>query len=128
MKDDLPKSAAEHIKNGIWLAINSGGKGRQGHGLKRNKDAVGQYKISWPILLDETGAVGRAYDATRTPHMYVINTDGVLVYRRSGQQSRRRIRQAVHQLPHRRVGAYFSKKAVTPNTTKSWGCSIKYAQ
>ena len=37
--------------------------------------------MAHPILLDETGQVGQRYGAKRTPHMFVIDAKGVLVYR-----------------------------------------------
>jgi len=65
----------------VWLAINSGAAGKQGHGVDRNKRARSDYKMPNPILLDESGSVGRAYGAAKTPHLYVIDPDGVLVFR-----------------------------------------------
>ena len=64
----------------VWLAINSGAAGLQGAGLERNRRAVDEWNIQYPVLLDMGGAVGKAYGATTTPHMFVIDADGVLVY------------------------------------------------
>lgn len=64
----------------IWLAINSGRKGAPGTGLEYNKKMARQYAITYPILLDESGAVGRAYGAAKTPQMYVIDAKGILRY------------------------------------------------
>ena len=78
LKDLAQRVASDKL---VWLSINSGAPNKQGHGVPRNKEAKTQYGISNPILLDETGAVGRAYGAEKTPHMYVIDPNGVLVYR-----------------------------------------------
>jgi hypothetical protein len=56
-------------------------KGRQGHGVETNREGKRIFNLAHPILLDETGAVGRAYGAAHTPHMYVVDPKGVLVYR-----------------------------------------------
>jgi peroxiredoxin len=64
----------------VWLAINSGAPGKQGHGVERNREAKTEWKLEHPILLDEDGAVGHAYGATSTPHMFVVDPTGTLVY------------------------------------------------
>ncbi len=64
----------------VWLAINSGAPGKQGAGAERNREAKQEYAIEHPILLDESGAVGRSYGATNTPHMFVIDPSGKLTY------------------------------------------------
>ncbi|MBX3469900.1 MAG: redoxin domain-containing protein [Planctomycetes bacterium] len=64
----------------VWLAINSGAPGKQGHGQERNARSVREYEIEYPVLLDPSGEVGRAYGARVTPHMFVIDRAGKLVY------------------------------------------------
>jgi len=72
---------AEHADQGVvWLAINSAGKGKQGFGLERNQKAVKEYAMTFPVLLDEDGKVGKAYGAKTTPHMFVIAPDGKVAY------------------------------------------------
>jgi hypothetical protein len=65
----------------VWLSINSSAPGKQGHGIERNKQARGEYAIQNAVLLDETGRVGHAYGAQKTPHLFVVDAKGVLVYR-----------------------------------------------
>jgi peroxiredoxin len=65
----------------VWLAINSSAPGKQGHGAERNRAAKDEFAMPNPILLDESGAVGRSYGAEKTPHLFVIDKNGVLVYR-----------------------------------------------
>jgi peroxiredoxin len=67
-------------KDVVWLAINSGAEGKQGAGKDVNEQARKDWKLTYPVLLDESGTVGKAYGAKTTPHMFVINKDGVLVY------------------------------------------------
>ena len=80
-KGSLKGTAKKHGAHGVvWLAINSSAKGKQGHDPSANSDAVKTYGLEHPILRDETGVVGRAYGATNTPNMFVIDKNGVLVY------------------------------------------------
>jgi peroxiredoxin len=78
LKDLAKRTANDKL---VWLAINSNAKGKQGHGAERNRQAKSEYDIPHPILLDESGKVGRAYGAIKTPHVFVIDAKGVLVYR-----------------------------------------------
>jgi peroxiredoxin len=81
-KGSLVDTAARATKSGaVWLAINSGAPGKQGHGVEANRAGKETFKLEHPILLDESGRVGKAYGAAHTPHMYVIDEKGVLVYR-----------------------------------------------
>ena len=77
----MPAMVKKHVDGGgVWLAINSGAPGKQGTGMEANQKALKDYGISWPLLLDESGKVGRSYAAVKTPHVYVINGEGTLVY------------------------------------------------
>ncbi len=64
----------------IWLAVNSGAPGKQGHGVEANREAAERFGMKHPILLDESGEVGKLYGASRTPQMFVVDEAGVLVY------------------------------------------------
>jgi peroxiredoxin len=72
---------SQKAKGVVWLAINSAAPGKQGHGIETNQEGKQQFGLSHPILLDESGAVGHAYGAKHTPHIFVIDANGVLVYR-----------------------------------------------
>ncbi|NVB41301.1 redoxin domain-containing protein [Pseudenhygromyxa sp. WMMC2535] len=77
----LKTMAAEQTKAGVvWLAINSGAPGKQGHGAERNREAAADWGLEHPILLDESGEVGKRYGAKTTPHMFVVDGEGKLVY------------------------------------------------
>jgi hypothetical protein len=84
-----------------------------------------------PVLLDESGSVGHMYGAERTPHMYVINSEGVLVYRGAidnspdgeGQspEGGKLVNYVASALQAVRTGG-----EVSPSETKPYGCSVKY--
>lgn len=120
--------AANHAEAGVvWLAINSGAPGKQGAGLERNKKAAVEYEMAHPVLLDEPGAVGRTYSAKTTPHMFVVNSEGILVYAGGldnaplGNSSGAYINHVDAALSD--LGG--SKPVATPST-KPYGCSVKY--
>ena len=69
-------------KGVIWLSIISSAKGKQGFLTQSealvNKTTSGSLATS--ILLDKEGKVGKMYGAKTTPHMFIINKKGILVY------------------------------------------------
>ncbi len=80
-KGGLHGTAARHIAEGVvWLGIDSAAPGKQGHDPGEIREGVTRFGLTHPILLDESGAVGRAYGATNTPHMFVVDRNGTLVY------------------------------------------------
>jgi peroxiredoxin len=124
--------AAEETAQGVaWLAINSGGAGKQGNGVEPTRKAQTEYGMQHPVLLDESGSVGHMYGAERTPHMYVINSEGVLVYRGAidnspdgeGQspEGGKLVNYVASALQAVRTGG-----KVEPAETKAYGCSVKY--
>lgn len=113
-------------KNVVWLAINSNAPGKQGSGLERNQKAREEFGITYPILLDETGAVGKIYGAKTTPHMYVIH-EGALVFR--GPPDNDSTPQKVGDTNYviDALNASMNGKAVKVSEEKPYGCSVKYA-
>jgi peroxiredoxin len=110
----------------VWIAINSGAPGKQGHGLERNQKARVDYGMTYPVLLDEDGAVGQLYGAKTTPHMYVIDGAGTLVYAGGLDDSPMGRGKA----PTNHVDACLTDlaggTAVSTPSTKPYGCSVKY--
>lgn len=128
----LKDMAAQEIEKGVvWLAINSGGEGRQGHGVQANTEAAKAFGMQHPVLLDPEGTVGHAYGAVKTPHMYVIDEQGILRYMgaidnapfgkvEGGGEQSNYVAAALSSL---REG----KDVETPETD-SYGCTVKYAK
>jgi len=112
----------------VWLAINSGAPGKQGHGADRNRKARGDYGIDFPILLDEAGQVGRAYEAKTTPHMYVIDRDGTLVYRGAIDDNASPGKLGEKNYVAECLTALCGDGEWKPLETKSYGCSVKYGK
>jgi peroxiredoxin len=112
----------------VWLAINSNAEGKQGHGLERNRKAVKDYAIPFPVLMDPEGKVGTAYGAKTTPHMFIITPDGKVAYNGAIDDNRsaatlgetNHVLAALHDL--------MQGQAVKVAETAPYGCSVKYAQ
>jgi len=64
----------------VWLAVNSQNEKHPGSKVEKNTAFVEKYGMKSPILMDPAGTVGRAYGAKTTPHCFVIDAKGVLVY------------------------------------------------
>lgn len=80
-KGSLKGAAARHMTDGVvWLGVDSAAPGKQGYAVEDIRDGVNRMGLTHPILRDETGAVGHAYGATNTPHLFVIDKAGTLVY------------------------------------------------
>ncbi len=131
-KGSLLGTAARHEKNGVvWLAINSGAKGKQGHGVETNREAKESFKFSNPVLLDESGVVGKAYGAQRTPHLYVIDPQGKLVYRGAidnspdGEGDSPKDGKLVSYVDAALADLAQNKPVAIPET-EAYGCSVKY--
>ena len=128
-KEALMKSLVEKHSDVVWLGINSSAKKKQGHGAKKNAEAKAKWNLSYPILLDELGLVGKLYNAKTTPHMYIIDAKGTLVYQGAfdsapmGRKKKENIPYVSNALDEIKAG----KEVSTPET-KAYGCSVKYAR
>jgi hypothetical protein len=123
--------AAASADGVVWLTINSGGPWRQGHmdGAEAKAYVAAQKARPTAYLLDAEGVVGRSYGARTTPHMYVINKDGTLVYNGAidGRASQGQGGSAGAQnLVLAALGELKAGKAVSVPTSRPYGCSVKY--
>lgn len=127
---ELKGQAARVAKDGIvWLSINSGAAGKQGNGLEKNRKAALDWKMTNPVLVDEKGEIGRMYEAKTTPHMYVIDAKGVLVYRGAIDNAPNGKPEEGEKLVNYVDAALTNLKAGKPIATaetKSYGCGVKY--
>jgi len=85
--------------------------------------------FSTAFLLDSDGKVGRLYGAKTTPHMFVINPDGVLIYQGAiddrPSTDKSDIKGATNYVEAALSQAMAGKKVSNPTTTP-YGCSVKY--
>ncbi len=111
-----------------WFAINSGAPGKQGHGAELNQKKREEWKIDYPVLLDESGEVGRAYGAKTTPHMYVIAADGKLLYQGAIDNDARGRAKEVSNYVLDALKAHFADEEIETTVTRPYGCGVKYGQ
>ena len=111
-------------KNVIWLAINS-----TGHlTTEKNKEFADKHKISYSILDDRSGKTGRAYGARTTPHMFIIDTKGMIVYAGAIDNSPLgRKKEGVINYVDKAPAELTTDKVVSIPNTEPYGCSVKYA-
>jgi peroxiredoxin len=108
----------------VWLTINS----TNYMDAAANAGFVKAEGISWPVLVDQDGAVGHAYGAVTTPHMFIIDAEGTVVYNgaidddpRGNMEAGARTNYVADALNDIAAG-----KAVSTPETKPYGCSVKY--
>lgn len=132
--DNLPEMQRTFTGKGVvWLLINSGAPGLEGADYSADQvNAWLKERHSTPsaYLRDPSGKVGHLYAAKTTPHLFVINPEGVLVYDgaidsiRSAQASD--IPKAENYVKEA-LAALEAGKPVPKANTQPYGCSVKYA-
>lgn len=122
------KETSEKFKDQgvVWIAVNSGAPGKQGAGLELNKEIKKKWEIAYPILLDEEGTVGRAYDAKTTPHMYIIDKAGVLRYAGAIDNDNSPARLGTINYVEKALKELLAGETIEITETKPYGCSVKY--
>lgn len=106
----------------VWLAINSTGSATP----QQNARWISRYSLPYPILSDTDGKVGKAYGAKTTPHMFIVDQKGALVYQggidhdRSGANGNRTnyVAKALDEI--------LPGQSVSEPETRPYGCSVKY--
>ncbi len=115
----------------IWLSINTSAPGKEGHYPPEKANELSNSKGAAPtaVLLDDHGDVGHLYAAQTTPHMFIINPDGILIYQGAiddiPSADPADISHAINYVRNALEEA-MAGKAVSVSTTKSYGCSVKY--
>ncbi|MCS6771397.1 MAG: thioredoxin family protein [Kiritimatiellae bacterium] len=122
----------EATANGvIWLSICSSAPGKQGHYSLEEWQKINEEKqgAATAILLDEEGTVGRLYGAKTTPHMYIVNAEGVLVYQGAIDSIRSTdpddVPKAKNYVREALADLAAGRPVGTPQT-QPYGCSVKY--
>lgn len=115
----------------IWLSINSSAPGKQGHldPVQANKLRAEKSVASTATILDPSGQIGRLYGAKTTPHMYVINPQGMLIYAGAIDDDDSTRIDSVAGAKNYVVAALEEAKAgktIAKASTRPYGCSVKY--
>jgi len=118
-------------KGVIWLSIISSAPGKQGHVDAKTaaSEKASNKSNATEVLLDPTGVTGNAYEAKTTPHMYVIDAKGKLVYQGAiddkASTDTADIKGAKNYVAAA-LDATLAGKTVAMGQSKSYGCSVKY--
>jgi peroxiredoxin len=118
-------------KGVVWLSVISSAPGEQGHSA--NDKAKADYKSkgsnATTVLLDENGVVGKAYGAATTPHMFIINPNGNLIYN-GAIDDKPTTDLADVKTAKNYVSAALAEamagRTVTMATSQPYGCNVKY--
>jgi hypothetical protein len=129
---NIPKLQKAATADGVvWLSINSAATGKEGD-LDAVQVAAWQKQISssaTAYFRDQDGAVGKLYDARTTPHMYVIDAKGTLVYAGGIDSIRSSRVEDIAKATNYVTAALADLKAGVPVRTANsqpYGCSVKY--
>jgi peroxiredoxin len=120
----------KYSKQGVvFLAINSGAAGKEGAGKERNAKAKTDWKLAYPILIDDSGRVGREYGAKRTPTIYIVDKNGILAYAGAIDDSKDDVSKVgkTNYIANA-LDELLAGKAVTTKETEAFGCAVKYGK
>jgi peroxiredoxin len=118
-------------KGVVWLSINSSAAGKQGHypPSELNDWAKKNNVSATALLMDSSGQAGQLFGAKTTPHMYIIDPAGTLIYQ-GAIDSINSADPAV--IPNSQnyvknaLDESLAGKPITTPATKAYGCSVKY--
>jgi peroxiredoxin len=116
----------------IWFTVISSAPGMQGYVTAEQEDAYLKQMNAAPTaaLLDPTGQLGHLYGAKTTPHMFIINPEGVLIYDGAIDNQPTTdpadIATATNYVSQALEEAMAGKPVSVP-VSRPYGCSVKYA-
>jgi peroxiredoxin len=118
-------------KGVVWLSIDSSAPGKEGH---LTAEQANQKMTEWKtkqtaLLLDPDGKAGQTYGAKNTPHMFIINPEGKVIYEGAiDSKASANAADIANSTNYVKVALEESMggKPVTTANTKPYGCSVKY--
>jgi peroxiredoxin len=128
MQTQQREAAAKGV---VWLTVASSATGEQGHVTAQQANDLTRSRDAAPaaVLLDPQSKIARAYGATVTPHMYVIDAKGMLVYKggidsipSSSPSDIAKAKQYVRMA----LDEVLAGKQVAEASTRAYGCTLKY--
>ncbi|MFP3920797.1 MAG: thioredoxin family protein [Dichotomicrobium sp.] len=115
----------------IWLSVISSAPGMHGHVSPERANELTETRDASPsaVLLDPSGEVGKAYGARTTPHMYIIDPDGTLMYMGAIDDrptSRHSSVDGATNYVREALTAMENGEEIAEPVTRAYGCSVKY--
>ena len=120
-------------KGVIWLSVAASAPGEEGfvNASQANELTKSRNAAPTAVLLDPQSKIARAYGATVTPHMYIVDTSGILVYK-GGIDSIPSADTAdipkAKQYVRVALAEVLGGKPVAEASTRPYGCSLKYGR
>jgi peroxiredoxin len=116
----------------VWLTIISSAPNEQGYVTPAQANELTATRNAAPtaVLLDPKGIVGRPYGATNTPHMYLVDKAGLLVYAGAIDDrptARKADVQGAHNYVRAALTAVMAGQPVKTPATRAYGCTVKYS-
>lgn len=128
-KEKTMTELADRYGDVVWLGINSTSPDHKDF-LTRAEHAAwaSDRGVDYAILYDESGTVGHAYDAKTTPHMYIIDGEGEVIYNGAidDDPPGRMEQTARTNYVDGGLTAVAASHSPDPASTKPYGCSVKY--
>jgi peroxiredoxin len=118
-------------KGVVWFTVISSAPGKQGYMTAQEENAFLKEMNASPtaVLLDPSGRVGHLYDAKTSPHMFVINPKGILIYDGAIDDKPTTdledVPTAANYVSLALEEAMAGEQVKTP-VTRPYGCSVKY--
>jgi hypothetical protein len=119
-------------KGVVWLSVISSAPGAQGYVTPSEENTYLKTMHAAPTaaLLDPTSAIARLYEAKTTPHIFVIDPTGKLIYQgaldNKPTTDQADLKGADNYL-NDALNAAMAGKPVAVASTRPYGCSVKYA-
>lgn len=130
--DNIPQLQKEYTAKGVvWLSIDSSAPGNEGNYPPAQLNAFMKDKGGFPtaVFADTDGKIGRLFGAQTTPHIFIIDPKGILIYQGAIDDTPSAdiddLKTAKNYV-RATLDAAMNGKPVAINTTKSYGCSVKY--
>jgi hypothetical protein len=116
----------------VWLQVISSAPGEQGHVDAAGAKKVNDYREAKPAgtVLDADGKVGKLYAAQTTPHIFVIDQKGTLVYKGgidSIASSNPSDISKAEPYAANAIKAVLAGQKVAQQSTRPYGCGVKYS-
>jgi peroxiredoxin len=125
----LQKRATE--RGVVWLSVISSAPGKQGHVSAAEANRLTEDRDASPtaVILDPDGTIGRLYAARTTPHMFIVDESGALVFAGGiddQPSSRPDTVNGARNYVDAALGELLDGRSVSITTSRPYGCSVKY--
>ena len=126
-KENTAQKVVDHFKGKpvTWIGIDS----TKTAGEKTAEIVAWQKenKVNYPILIDAEGTIGKKFGAKTTPHVFVIDQKGTLIYAGAIDDDKMGTKkEGARSYVIEAIEAALNNTAVPTATTEPYGCSVKY--